>query len=47
MIVVDGPLTLLTVMAFPLKLMFSWYVPSETKTVSPSLAALIAAWIVA
>src|SRR5215472_12818492 len=46
MIVVDGPLTLLTVMALPLKLMFSLYVPSKTTTVSPLLAALIAAWIV-
>ncbi len=43
MVVTEGPFELLTVIAFPLKLMFSVYVPGETRTVSPLTAALIAA----
>ncbi|MDP9162252.1 MAG: hypothetical protein M3O09_18755 [Acidobacteriota bacterium] len=42
-IVTLGPLVLLTVIAFPLKLTFSSYVPGDTNTESPLLAALIPA----
>src|SRR5262249_36989566 len=42
-----GPATLRTVMALPLKSMFSTYVPGHTRTVSPSAAALMAAATVA
>lgn len=45
-VVTDGPPELVTVIALPLKLMFSYYVPGATSTVSPLEAALIAAWIV-
>ncbi len=33
-------------MFFPLKLIFSTYVPGCTKTVSPSVAIFIPSWIV-
>ena len=46
MVVTALPFTLVTVIALPLKLMFSTYVPSETRTVSPSFAASIPPWIV-
>src|ERR1700746_1229157 len=42
-IVTLAPPELLRVIAFPEKLMFSLYVPGETRTVSPLLAALIPA----
>jgi len=41
MVVTAAPPELVTVMALPLKLMFSLYVPGATRTVSPLLAALI------
>src|SRR5260370_12782046 len=46
MVVFEAPCTLVTVIALPLKLMFSLYVPSSTNTVSPLFAASIAAWMV-
>jgi hypothetical protein len=42
-VVFDAPCKLVTVIALPLKLMFSLYVPSATSTVSPLFAASIAA----
>ena len=47
MTVTSGPSWLLRVIALPLKLMFSTYVPGLTMIVSPGDAASIAPWIVA
>src|SRR5215469_1290428 len=41
-----GPPLLTTVIAFPMKLIFSRYLPGATRMVSPFEAALIPAWIV-
>src|SRR4029077_7408553 len=46
MMVTRGPLALATVIALPMKLIVSLYVPAATRTVSPFAAALIPAWIV-
>jgi hypothetical protein len=46
MMVVAGPVSLVTTIAFPRKSIRSKYVPGATSTVSPEAAALMAAWMV-
>ena len=45
-IVRSGPSSLLTVIAFPRKLIVSKYVPGATRTVSPLIERSMADWIV-
>ena len=46
MVVTVSPPELVTVIALPLKLIFSLYVPGATRTVSPLTAALMPDWMV-